>query len=234
VLISRTREKLVDQAKELGTKFKVDTRVVPIDFSLEDPKIFDELKTVIANLDVGILVNNVGMAYDHAEYFLNLDKQKIDKLIRVNIFGTVEMTYIVLPGMVQRKRGAVINISSASSFVCEPMYAVYAGTKTFINNFSVALHYEYRSQGVHVQCQIPAFVATKLSKIRSASFFVCTPRGYAKSFVRQIGYEPISVSYWTHGLQLFLSRLLPEAWLSSYLMSRGQDIRKRALAKKEK
>jgi 17beta-estradiol 17-dehydrogenase / very-long-chain 3-oxoacyl-CoA reductase len=232
VLISRTKQKLDEQAKELQEKFKIDTRVVPLDFSVEDPSVFNSVKSTIENLDIGILVNNVGASYDHAEYFDQLDRAKINQLIRLNIYSTVEMTYLVLPGMLQRKRGAIINVSSASSLVSEPMYAVYSGTKAFVNSFSIALHHENKSRGVHVQTQLPAFVTTKLSKLRSTSFFICSPKVYAKEFLRQIGYDSLILSYWTHALQFLFLPLVPAGVLASFLLSRGKDIRQRALKKK--
>jgi 17beta-estradiol 17-dehydrogenase / very-long-chain 3-oxoacyl-CoA reductase len=234
VLISRTKSKLEDQAKELSSKFSIETKIHAMDFSSGDLSMFDRVKEVVQGLDVGLLVNNVGMSYDHAEYFHLVDKQKIENLVRINIFGTTHMTYVVLPGMLERKRGAIVNISSASGFVSEPMYAVYSATKAFVNTFSQALHYEYKSQGVHVQCQVPAFVTTKLSKLRSTSFFICSPKAYAKSLIAKIGYEPIIFSYWTHSLQIdgALSLPIPDWIRASFLLSRGKDIRRRAYAKK--
>jgi len=233
VLISRSQQKLTDVAKQIESKYKVQTKTVAVDFASNDPTIFDAVKREINGLEVGILVNNVGVGYDHAEYFANLSPSKINDLIRVNVYGTVQMTYLVLPQMVQRKKGVVVNVSSASSFVSEPMYAVYAGTKAFINNFTVALHYEYKDQGIKIQCAVPAFVSTKLSKIRHSSFFVCSPRGYAQAFLRQLAYEPLSVTYWTHALQIAVGSLLPGSFIAKTLLSRGKDIRRRALAKKE-
>jgi len=233
VLISRTQAKLDEQAKFLESKFKIQTKTVTVDFSQGSPSIFEPVKAAIEGLDVGILVNNVGMSYDHAEYYLNLSKEKIEALIRLNIYSVTEMTYIVLPGMVERKRGAIINVSSASSLVSEPLYAVYSATKAFVNNFSIALHYEYKSQGIDIQSQIPAFVTTKLSKLRNSSFFICTPRTYAKSFITKIGYEPIITSFWTHELQIGLANYLFPLWaLCPFLLNRGKSIRTRALKKK--
>jgi len=198
--------------------------------------VFDKVKELIKGLDIGILVNNVGMSYDHAEFFHLLDKEKIEKIVRINIFGTTHMTYLVLPGMLERKRGAIVNISSASGFMSEPLYAVYSASKAFVNHFSKALHYEYKSQGVHVQAQVPAFVTTKLSKLRSTSFFVCSPKAYAKTLIASIGYEPIIFSYWTHALQIegILSLPIPDWILFPILLSRGKDIRKRAYEKKSR
>jgi len=233
VLISRTQAKLTEQAKDIETKFKVQTKTVAIDFSSQTPNLLDPVKDLIKDLDIGILVNNVGMAYDHAEYLHKLDQDKINKLIHINITGTTMMTYLVLPGMVERKRGAIINVSSASSLISEPLYAVYTGSKAYINNFSEGLHHEYKRYGIHVQGQLPGLVTSKLSKIRYPSFFIPNPSSYAKSFVSKIGYEPISISYWTHALQLGIALSLPRTWLSKYLLSRGLAIRDRALKKKE-
>jgi len=234
ILVSRTQSKLDEQAKYVEATFKVQTKTVAVDFAQQNPAIFDGVRSAIKDLDIGVLVNNVGASYDHAEYYLNLSKEKIEQLIRLNIYSVTEMTYIVLPGMVERKRGAIINVSSASSLVEEPLYAVYAATKAFVNTFSVALHYEYKSQGVHIQCQLPAFVTTKLSKLRSTSFFICSPRTYAKAFIAQIGYDPIITTYWTHELQIGLATyFLPPSTLCSFLLSRGKSIRARALKKKE-
>jgi len=233
VLISRTQSKLSDQAKEIETKFKVKTQIVAVDFSSQSPSILDPVKATIKDLDIGILVNNVGMAYDHADYFHGLTQEKIEQLIHINIWGTTMMTYAVLPGMIERKRGAIINVSSASSLISEPLYAVYTGSKAYINNFSEALHNEYQRYGIHVQAQLPGLVTSKLSKVRNASFFIPNPKDYAKSFISKIGYEPVSISYWTHALQFGIALSLPRAWLGKFLLSRGLDIRSRAIKKKE-
>jgi len=233
VLISRTQSKLDEQAKSFESTYKVQTKTVAVDYSVDTSSSLNKVKDAIKDLEIGILVNNVGASYDHAEYYLNLSKEKIEQLIRMNVYSVTEMTYLVLPKMVERKSGAIINISSASSLVDEPLYAVYSGTKAFVNNFSVALHYEYKSQGVHIQCQLPAFVATKLSKLRNTSFFICNPRAYAKSFISKIGYEPIITSYWTHELQIGLATwFLPRSYLCPFLLSRGKAIRARALKRK--
>lgn len=234
VLISRTASKLEEQAKSLESTYKIQTRTLAIDFNTQDRGIYAKIGEAIKDLEIGVLVNNVGASYDHAEYFLSLTPEKIEQLIRLNVYSTTEMTYLVLPKMVARKRGVIINVSSASSLVSEPMYAVYSATKAFVNTFSVALHYEYKSQGVHIQADLPAFVTTKLSKLRATNFFIVSPRTYAKSFTRAIGYEPIIMSYWTHALQILVGlAILPYGVLANYLLTRGKSIRERAIAKKK-
>jgi len=76
ILISRTQSKLEEQAKEFASKFKIETKILSMDFSSEDLSMFDKVKDLIKGLDIGILINNVGMSYDHAEFFHLLEKEK--------------------------------------------------------------------------------------------------------------------------------------------------------------
>jgi 17beta-estradiol 17-dehydrogenase / very-long-chain 3-oxoacyl-CoA reductase len=145
---------------ELETKFKVQTRTFAIDFTVDSPTLFDGLKAVLKDLDVGILVNNVGIAYEHAEYFHLLDASKVQQIIQVNVKATTLMSYLVLPYMVEKKRGCIVNVGSISSLVSEPLYAVYSGSKGYINNFSEALHHEYKKYNISVQAQLPGLVVT--------------------------------------------------------------------------
>lgn len=67
VLISRSQDKLDQVSSEIKEKFKVETRTIAVDFTLED--IYDKIKTGLAGLEIGVLVNNVGMSYEYPEYF---------------------------------------------------------------------------------------------------------------------------------------------------------------------
>jgi len=234
VLISRTESKLKEQAAAIAEKYKVNVKLVAVDFSSASATLLDPVKAVIKGLDIGILVNNVGVSYDHAEFFAELDAQRIEALIRVNVTGTTAMTQLVLPGMVERKRGAIVNVSSMSSLVQEPLYAVYSGTKAYINNFSQALYYEYRRHGIHVQSSLPGFVATKLSKIRHTSLTVPSASSWARAAIAHIGFEPLSVPYWSHALLAWLVSVVPQGLLANFLLKNGLDIRRRALQKKTK
>ena len=78
--------------------------------------------------------------------------------------------------------------------------------------FSKALNAELKSSKIHVQCQVPMFVATKLAKIKNASLFVASPSGYARAAVAAIGYEALVSPYWSHALQIWFLTNLPE-WM---------------------
>lgn len=65
------------------------------------------------------------------------------------------MTRLILPQMVHRKKGALINISSTGGTMCVPLLSVYSGTKAYVDKFTEGLEYEYRSKGVTIQCILP-------------------------------------------------------------------------------
>ena len=116
VLISRSTDKLEACAKEILEKFpKVEVRFLAIDFSHFDEAARDRVATFLKDLDIGVLVNNVGVSYPFTKYFFELDKERVEQLMTMNVESTTWMTYIVLPGMKDRKRGAIVNMGSGMS-----------------------------------------------------------------------------------------------------------------------
>ena len=95
------------------------------------------------------------------------------------------MTKIVLGdaagGMVARKRGAIVNTSSAAGTQISPLLAGYSAAKGGVVAFSRSLHYELKPKGIDVQVQTPLWVTTKLAKIRKTSLTVPSPAAYAKA-----------------------------------------------------
>ncbi|XP_066368993.1 very-long-chain 3-oxoacyl-CoA reductase 1-like isoform X2 [Miscanthus floridulus] len=113
------------------------------------------LREVVDGLDVGLLVNNAGVAKPCAVYLHEFDVDAWVKMIRVNLWALTEVTAAVLPGMVARRRGAIVNIGSGSTEAIPsfPLYTIYAATKRHVSQFSRSLYVEYRSKGIHIQCQ---------------------------------------------------------------------------------
>jgi 17beta-estradiol 17-dehydrogenase / very-long-chain 3-oxoacyl-CoA reductase len=177
------------------------------------------------------LVNNVGVSYPFTKYFHELEDSNVDELMTLNINSTTWMTRLVLPGMLTRKKGAIVNIASAAGVATSPLLAEYGAAKSYIAMFSKALNAEYKEKGIHVQCQIPLFVATKLAKIKSASLFVASPKGYARAAVAAIGFENIVSPFWSHAMQMWLLLSLPD-WIGTAItFSMHKGIRAKGMKK---
>jgi 17beta-estradiol 17-dehydrogenase / very-long-chain 3-oxoacyl-CoA reductase len=232
LLISRTLEKLQETKTELSTKYpKVQVEILDIDFSKYDESCKKRIAAAVAGKDVGVLVNNVGISYPFTKYFHELEDVNVEQLISLNVNSTTNMTRLVLPGMLERKRGAIVNIGSAAGVSNSPLLAQYGAAKSYVAMFSKVLNSEYRSKGIDVQCQVPMFVATKLAKLKKTSLFVASPSAYARAAVASIGYDDLVSPYWSHALQIWLLTTLPESISAAITFSMHQDIRKRGMKK---
>lgn len=240
LLISRTESKLVEVEAEIKEKFpNITVDHLAIDFGHFDEAARKSVKAKVEPLDIGVLINNVGMSYPFTRYFHELSDEVIHGLLELNVSSTVWMTRVVLgteetPGMVKRKRGAIVNTSSGAGRTTSPLLAEYSGAKSFIEMFSKGLNAELAKYNVHVQVQAPLFVATKLAKIRKTSLTVPSPGAYACCAAAHIGYEDTVSPYWAHALQLWALRQLPEfvniqIGLQMHLPIRKAGMKKEAL-----
>lgn len=234
LLISRTQSKLEQTKTEIKERYKVEVKILKIDFSTFDSSVRSQVAAVINELEVGILINNVGISYPYPMYFNELSDERVEQMVQLNINTTIWMTRIVLPGMEERKRGAIVNISSAASLIPNPLLTAYSASKAFIDQFSLSLDAEVRSKGIHVQSQCPLFVATKLSKIRNSSMTVPSPTQYARAATAAIGYETVCSPYWSHKFMLWAMSLVRHNFLSNYIKKMHLGIRKKALRKANK
>lgn len=232
LLISRTLAKLEETKTEISAKYpKIQVEVLDIDFSKYDETSKKRIASAIAGKDVGVLINNVGISYPFTKYFHELDDVSVEQLMTLNVNSTTNMTRLVLPGMVERKRGAIVNIGSAAGVTNSPLLAQYGAAKSYIAMFSKVLNSEYGPKGIDVQCQVPLFVATKLAKLKKTSLFVASPTAYARAAVASIGYDDLISPYWSHALQLWLLTALPERISTAITFSIHQDIRRRGMKK---
>lgn len=132
VLVGRNPEKLKDVSDSIQAKYsKTQIKNVVVDFSGDLSEGIERISEAIEGLDVGVLVNNVGVSYPYARFFHEVDEELLKNLIQINVVGTTKVTQAVLPGMLKRKRGAIVNIGSGAAIVIpsDPLYAVYAATK---------------------------------------------------------------------------------------------------------
>jgi short-subunit dehydrogenase len=153
ILVARNREAMEKLAEELRLKNKIEVIVLPADLSLpETPKrIFEKLSA--QKISVDVLVNNAGFG-THAP-FVEMSLPRQLEMIQVNITALTELTGLFLPGMIQRKRGGILNVGSVAGFQPGPNMAVYFATKAFVLSFTEALAEELLGTGLKVSVLCP-------------------------------------------------------------------------------
>ena len=160
VLVARREQRLNELRDELRSRnpqLNVQVRVV----DLCDKSQIDELVRWLEQnkIDIDFLINNAGLG-DYGPVATS-DFERDDRIIQVNIAALAFLTRLLLPQMIQRKRGAILNVSSSAGFLPIPGMAVYAASKAFVNSFTEALRAEVRWSGVIVTALCPGPVHTE-------------------------------------------------------------------------
>ncbi|XP_041093185.1 hydroxysteroid (20-beta) dehydrogenase 2 isoform X2 [Polyodon spathula] len=200
VLISRSLERLKQVASEIELQHSRSTRVIQADFT-DGLGIYQHIEEGLAGLEIGILVNNVGMNYADTLVFL------------LDVPNPGQMTRIVLPQMIQRKKGLIINISSEAGSHPHPMLTLYSATKVFVNYFSRCLNSEYRGEGITVQCVAPLLVSTNMTSNMGTNALVKRADDFAREALNTVGLSSFTSGCLSHALQhAVIDHLIP-GWL---------------------
>jgi uncharacterized protein len=153
VLVARSKDKLESLRTEIVSQYQVRVEVVQQDLGVEGAA--HRLVATLGerNIVIDLLVNNAGFGA-HGEFWkLSLERQA--EMLRLNIATLTDLTYLLIPAMVERRRGGVINTSSTAGFQPVPYLSVYAATKAYVTSFSMGLAEEVRPFGVKVLAVCP-------------------------------------------------------------------------------
>ncbi|XP_066997219.1 very-long-chain 3-oxoacyl-CoA reductase [Anabrus simplex] len=239
VLISRNVEKLGKVAAEIEERHKVNTKIIEADFSDSSSEAYHKIAVQLCGLDIGVLINNVGVSYVYPEYFLDVpEKEKVySNIIQCNIFPVTFMTNIALQRMVEKRKGVIINIASTAAKIPSPLLTVYGASKAYVEKFSEDLAYEYGNRGIIVQCLVPGYVATKMSRISKPTWMAPSPEDYVESALSSTGLEGITTGYFPHTLLVSTIKAMKSisprfaTWVIKNIM---ENIRNRALLRNAK
>ena len=158
VLVARSGDKLRSLAAEIASRYPVMARVLEADLSKpEAPEAI--AKEVSGEKDeLSILVNNAGFGANGAFASLAVDVQR--ELLQVNVVALTHLTRLLLPGMLARHRGRILNVASTAAFQPGPLMAVYYASKAYVLSLSEALSEELRGTGVTVTALCPGPTAS--------------------------------------------------------------------------
>lgn len=139
-------------------------------------------------LQIDVLVNNAGLG--GVGRFDQMDPQRVSDILMINVVALTELTRLLVPGMVARRRGKVLLVASTASFQPGPRMAVYFATKAYVLSLGEALTHELRSTGVTVTTLCPGATATNFFKVAGANEIALRPSMRA-SDVARIGYRAL-------------------------------------------
>lgn len=158
ILVARDTRRLAGLAEKLSTETgrKVETLGADLTATADLHRIEARLRS-----DAGItmLVNNAGVGATAT--LVDSDPDSLESMIQLNVVALTRLTSAVVPGLVARGKGTVINISSIVAVSPELLNGVYSGTKSFVLSFTQSLHHEVGAKGVQVQAVLPGATSTE-------------------------------------------------------------------------
>ena len=159
ILVARRRDALESLARALGDRYGVSCDAFPADLArrLEREHLAARLRGVDDR--IAALVNNAGIGA-HG-YFHDTDLERELDIIEVNVTALTHLTKLVLPGMLARRSGRIVNVSSIAAFQPGPLMSVYYASKAFVQSFSEALAEEVAGTGVTVTAVCPGPTMTE-------------------------------------------------------------------------
>uniref|UniRef100_A0A3B4GBQ5 Hydroxysteroid 17-beta dehydrogenase 3 n=1 Tax=Pundamilia nyererei TaxID=303518 RepID=A0A3B4GBQ5_9CICH len=176
VVMSRTKTKLDQVAKEIGEATGQRVKVIATDFTKEN--IFSEIEEQLKDLNIGVLVNNVGTLPCFIPYRF-LENDELDKVIFC-VYCCLIIYICLYVYCIYRGKGMILNVSSGIASIPFPMYTLYAASKVFVERFSQGLQAEYKDKGIIIQSVAPFGVSTRMAGFQKANMITFSPEDFVK------------------------------------------------------
>ncbi|PYI61416.1 MAG: hypothetical protein DMC59_00585 [Verrucomicrobia bacterium] len=218
VLVARRSERLANLRDELlnqNPNLDVHVRVVDLTDNAQIESLIDSLAR--DKVDVDLLINNAGLG--DSGPFATSDPIRNEQMALVNVMALTSLTRRLLPHMVAKRRGGILNVSSSAGFLPIPGDAVYAATKAYVTSFSEALRAELRGTGVSVCAVCPGPVRTEFQEVAKrpggqpemgSKIFLVSVRQVARAGLAALEADrPVVIPGFAMKFAMFLSRLMP-------------------------
>ena len=218
VLVSRKRDALEALATDLRKAHKIQAQVITADLAQPDSaeRLLAHLNA--AGLKVEVLVNNAGFGAQGRFAELPLDRQL--EMLQLNITSLTQLTRLLLPGMIERHRGGILNVASTAAFQPGPGMTVYYATKAYVLSFTEGLAEELAGKGITVTAVCPGPTSTNFGAAANMR-----TRGMVKTIsmsaeaVARLGHRDfrrgkvVAISGFRNKFPAFLVRLTPRAFV---------------------
>ena len=223
LLVARDEASLKKAAQELSSTCDVEVKFVAADLGTEEGCAAVEQALQSFGLYADMLVNNAAMMM--AGFFQDQDPAKLRKLVDLDVRAVVDLTRRLLPGMIARRAGGMLNVASVEGFMPVPYQATYAAAKAFVLSFSRALAYETMYTGVRVSALAPGTVTTGLHEKAGAEYsrYVQLLPAMTAEQVARIGYRKfmrgrkVIVTGWFNRFGIMAARFTPNFLLVPFM-----------------
>ena len=208
ILVARRLDRLEELARDLRSRYGVAVDAVAADLSTEAGLTAVEAR-IAGDPALDLLVNNAGFG-GRAGFVKGAPAEHI-AMARVHVDATIRLTRAALPGMIDRGRGAIINVASVAAF--SPFSgAMYSGTKSFLVMFSENLQSELRSKGIVIQALCPGLTHTEFHAVADVKLsgvpelFWRTAEYVVRVSLRRLGGRVVCIPGWENKTVAFLMR----------------------------
>lgn len=187
VLVGRNPQKLEQLQHEVQNKYHIKATIIAVDFTEYDAaeQIFAELQK--ANIRIDYLINNAGLGGQGT--FLERTMDEDINMAKVNMIVPTKLMKLILPQMVKRGSGRVLNVSSSAALIPGPLQAEYYATKAYLTSLSDALWYELKDTGVTLTTLMPGAMETGFAKAGGLTDTKMFANGVSPKKVAEEGYQ---------------------------------------------
>jgi short-subunit dehydrogenase len=219
LLVSRNPQQLKTICDEVSDKYGIEADFIATDLSILEGLEAVKNKVVSDGLEIDILINNAGaISYG---YFHKLDWEDTMGKMNLNAIVPAGLVHFLLPGMIQRNAGWILNVASVSGLMPTPFISIYGASKAFIVSFTEALTEELNDTKVQCACLLPGVTATAFwSAPRLKDKVKFSARFHSPKYVALVGIRMLEkgqgfkIPGLRNNFTQFLKRLLPRKFVA--------------------